>query len=753
MIGKWIYKYNSIILLITFSLCVWSIFLFPTLKTDTNFKQFFPKEEPALVNYESFAKKMGSSENILIIAIENKSSIFDSIFLKKIGQLQTNINEFKEIKNSSSILSLTRYKSYGQGFIEKRHYINSLQFNTISRDSIQIYHDYKITQHFITKDAKIVKIILQLSDNLSLIQIDTLIKKIDFQVTQLSLHNAHYFGRKYMESEYQKLVNKELGTSLFLSFTFVFIILLVLHRSVIGALLPLLCMTISLIMLYGYMALFNRPLTIMSNLFPTIVLIVGISDVIHISSKFAYESLHTKDAVFALNKTLKEIGLTTFINSFTTAIGFLTLLTMSMKTMQSFGVDAAIGLMICWVNSILFLPAVLSKFNLIKSFRKPVESNQWNTILSLVLSFTYSYPKRILFAFLILIMISTYGICNINTNNYIVSSLPNNNRLHTDFNFFDNRLGGGRTIELIIKTKNKTNLHNKKVIQNINKLENYLETKIGVSGIISPTLVFKLMNQAIDNHSNWQLPKSQTDFNKLYLYSTTKEDDFPIVIIDKTNTTGRLIGHLTDIGRNKMQLKQAEIRNWIAQNMDPSIVSFEFTGSDYMTDIGHQLRIDNTLSSFLLEILLVSLIIGFIYKSMKMVLISFISNIIPILLIGGFLGYSGIEFRGATTIIFAIGYVIAVDDTLHFINRFQVEKRKGLTIEEALKNTYLHTGRAMAMTSLILLGGFILLLHSSFNDVFTHGLLMSLIIIVALLTEFLLTPILIISFYKNKNQL
>ena len=121
-----------------------------------------------------------------------------------------------------------------------------------------------------------------------------------------------------------------------------------------------------------------------------------------------------------------------------------------------------------------------------------------------------------------------------------------------------------------------------------------------------------------------------------------------------------------------------------------SIVSFEFTGSDYMTDIGHQLRIDNTLSSFLLEILVVSLIIGIIYKSLIMVLISFISNIIPILLIGGFLGYSGIEFRGATTIIFAIGYVVAVDDTLHFINRFQLEKKKGLTTINALRNTYLH---------------------------------------------------------------
>ncbi len=749
MFGKWISKYNSLILLITFFLCGWAIFLFPTLKTDVDFKQFFPKGEPALANYEKFTKTMGSSENILVIAIENKASIFDSLFLKKIVLLQNGIDEFKEIKNSVSILSLKKYKSYGQGFIEKRSYIESYEPQKMRYDSIQIFRDFEVTQHFITKDAKSIKIILQLSDNLSLIQMDALVKKVDNLVNKLMLQDQHYFGRKYLESEYKKLVNEELKISLILSFTFVFFILFLIHRSIIGALLPLICMAVSLIMLYGYMALFNRSLTIMSNLFPTIVLIVGISDVIHISNKFAYESIKN-DSVFAINKTVTEIGLTTFINSFTTAIGFLTLLTMSMETMQSFGVDAAVGLMICWVNSIILFPAILLKFNLAKSFRKPVMSHEWNTILTRVLEFTYLHSKKIILAFLIITLVSIYGIFKVNTNNYILSSLPKNNRLFNDFRFFDNNMGGGRTFELIINTKNNHSLHDKKVIQNIEKLENYLKHDIGVSEIISPVLMYKWINESTSRNSNWQLPTSQKDFDRLYLYSTARENDFPIAIIDSTNKTGRLIGRIKDIGRNKMEKKEELIKKWVTRNIDSSNVSFEFTGPDYMTDIGHQLRINNTLDSFMFEILIVSLIIGLIYRSLIMIIISFVSNIIPIIIIGGFLGYSGIEFRGATTIIFAIGYVIAVDDTLHFINRFQLEKRNGLTTQFALEKTYLHTGRAMIMTSLILLGGFIILLHSSFNDVFIHGLLMSLIIIVALVTEFLITPILITSFYKNK---
>jgi uncharacterized protein len=191
---------------------------------------------------------------------------------------------------------------------------------------------------------------------------------------------------------------------------------------------------------------------------------------------------------------------------------------------------------------------------------------------------------------------------------------------------------------------------------------------------------------------------------------------------------------------------------WIQQNTDTSIVKFEITGVDYITDIGHQLRIDNMTGSFLLEIVLVSAIIGLIYRSPKIVLISFIANIIPVIFVGGVMGFLGIELRGATTAIFAIGYVIAVDDTLHFVNRFQLEKRKGLTTSDALSQTVLHTGRAMVMTSLILSGGFLILLHSSFGDVFMHGFLVSLIIFAALVTELLITPVLITYFFRENIQ-
>ena len=156
--------------------------------------------------------------------------------------------------------------------------------------------------------------------------------------------------------------------------------------------------------------------------------------------------------------------------------------------------------------------------------------------------------------------------------------------------------------------------------------------------------------------------------------------------------------------------------------------------------------------SFLLEILVVSIVIGLIYRSGLLVLIAFIANIITVNNVGGVIGFSNIELRGATTASIAISYVIAVDDTLHFINRFQVEKRKGLTTKEALLKTLLYTGRALIITAMILLGGFLVLIHSSFGDVFMHGFLVSLIILTGLISELLLTPIMIQYFFPDEKK-
>jgi predicted RND superfamily exporter protein len=753
MSGKFIYKYHWVIIVGTLAVCIWSVFLLPRLRTEVDFKNFFPKGNPALVEYESFTEQMGSSENMVILAVRHSSSVFDTLFLKKIQALQLYIDSLPETENSISILTLPKYYQNVFSFTSKRAYVSPDHPDQFRKDSITIFRDFLVTQHFISKDARTLKILIKLKNDLTFKKTDFYVNNIDTQVKNLDIGSVHFLGRKIMESEFVKVVNSELKTSLILSLLFIVIVLYLLHRSIAGVLIPLVCMMASLLMLYGYLAFFDRPLSIMANLFPTLILIVGISDAMHITGKYAFESKNTSDMVMAMNKTLSEIGVTTFINTFTTAIGFLTLLSMEMQTLREFGVDAAIGLMIAWINSVLFLPALLLKFNLSESFARPIQSKNWDTKLRAIVHFAFSYPRIISGSFILVIGISVIGLLNINTNNYMITSLPDKNRLENDFKFFNDTLEGGRSYELIIKTKYNLELNDLRIVRDIEKLENYLKVNHGVTEIISPVTGYKWLQVASDRKADWELPESQDVIEPLYSRMISQENKLILSIIDSTGTTGRLTGRMQDIGRKNMEMMYKNTGVWIDNNLDTSLVKFHHTGPDYMTDIGHQLRIDNMLESFWLEILAVSMVIGLIYRSWIMILVTFISNIIPIIIIGGLMGFTGIELRGSTTAIFAIGYVIAVDDTLHLINRFQLEKKKGSTTYQAIMDTMVQTGRPLVMTSMILLGGFAILMHSSFGDVFMHGFLISLIVVTGLISELLMTPILINYFYKEKQNM
>ncbi|HSU51903.1 MAG TPA: MMPL family transporter, partial [Segetibacter sp.] len=568
MTGKIIHKYNATILVLTLVVTCISIGLFPRLKTEVSFKSFFSKEEPAFKHYEEFTEKMGSSENTLVIALTNHPTVFDSAFLQRLQVLQKLTDSMPEVKSTMSILTLKKYRQLMPGYFSKRPYLQASHPERFAKDSVLLFSDFPILQHFITKDAKCTKLLLQVNSNISLGGTDSLIRKIDGIAAKLGITNIHILGRKYMESEFKKLVSHELKVSLMLSLALVVLILFLMHQSFAGVLVPVLCMSVSLIMLYGYMALFNRPLTIMSNLFPTIILIVGISDVIHISSKFAFESLTIKSPVEAITKTLKEIGVTTFINSFTTAIGFLTLLTMSMQALQSFGVDAAVGLMIAWVNSIFLLPALLVRFKLAGAFTNPVKSNNWHQFLYWIFNFTQTYPKRIISSFAIILIISIVGCLYINTNNYVLTSLPKDNRLRNDYAFFDQNMGGGRTFELIIKAQRKHQVFDENALLNIKKLETYLENEMKVSEIISPVLLAEWLNRVVNSDSLWRLPVSQNDYSKVQPYLTNNSKILPVKISDSSGVTGGLYGRIKDKGRRTIEASYGLMNKWINQNID-----------------------------------------------------------------------------------------------------------------------------------------------------------------------------------------
>jgi len=507
------------------------------------------------------------------------------------------------------------------------------------------------------------------------------------------------------------------------------------------------------------MAMNGKNLDIMTILIPTIMFVVGMSDVIHILSKYLEELRYGKDKISAIQKTMKEVGLATFLTSLTTAIGFLTLLTAGIRPIREFGVYTAVGVMLAFILAITFLPALLFFLEKPKIVNTQNDKLFWYKWLHNLLLSIIKHRIAILITTITLSIISIYGISKIEINVKLIDEVNEGDPLKEDFLFFEKNFGGGRPFEFTIWLKDSTkSILDESVLKDLNKIQNYLEKDFHVKQIFSPISVVKSLNRSI--HAGlpfyYNIPTDSLENQKITrLLKIASNAKALNNLITPNQLQARFTGKIDDIGSKYMIQKTDSMYLFLEQNLDPSIYGYKVTGSAALIDKTNFYLSKNMLEGLLIAFVAIAIIMSLLFKSPKIILVSLIPNIIPLLLIGGLIGFWGIGLKMSTSIIFTIAFGIAVDDTIHFLSKLKIELSKGKSMLYAIKRTFISTGKAIILTSIILSGGFLTLILSSFNGTFYTGLLISLTLIFAVFADLLLIPVLLIFLYpsakKHKN--
>jgi len=737
MFANLIIRYKLLIIICVILLAGGSVLLLPLLKVDVQFSNFFPKGDAQLDFYKEFTSKMGSNDLFIFCAVKADKSVFDLYFLRKADKFVLNCQKLPFIRNVSSITNSNRFYKTPFGIISYP-YLHLDTPEKFEKDSLRIVKDSFLTKRFVSTDHQYLSFIIELEKGLDLNQADTAMVQIDSLISLHGLKNSHLLGRKYMEVQYNKMVAKELGRSLLLSLIFIVVVLGFLYRSLSGILLPVLSMILAFLILCGFLALTGRSLGILANLFPTIMLIVGISDVIHIFNKNSLEIQKGRNQRQAIKKTIKEIGLTTFLTSFTTAAGFLTLTTSSMPAIRNFGFDAAAGVLIAYGVSIVFVPAILLTLGLRMPLKSQIFTKYWDSFCEKLFQLTTQIPGRILNITFFITGIALIGIFQIDTNNLQLTNIPDVHRLKTDYKAFEEHMGGGRSFEMAVICKNEFDLS---TLSEIRTLHNYLESLPELEKVFSPITLYYGISKIFERRLPlFELPESDEKLNR-YVKSVKNSimgSDWKLV--DSTQTIGRISARMKDLGRKKVKTFNSKISAWIGENLDTTHLQFYFTGTDLLFDRGHELRIQNMGQGLIIAIFVVALLMGLIFKSSRIIIIVLLVNVLPLLLLGGVMGFMGIELRGHTSIIFTIAFVIAVDDTIHFLSKFKIERQKGLSVREAVRKTMQESLKAIIVTSIILFGGFF---------VYVVGVLVSTSLLFALIIDVFLLPVLILRFIKD----
>jgi len=745
-------KISIIIIIVILLITSLSGFLSSKLSFDYDFEHFFPKNDADLEYFLKFREVYENDNDYILIALVKNGGIFNKNFLEKAKRFTDDLKKLDHIEKVTSPTHLKQPIFNSFGFIEVPllHIDDSSQYKN---DKLKIKKSKEYNKTLFSEDLQSLCIVIHNTPIITKKASDELLGNIETLIHKYNFDDIHYAGKIRGQKTYLTKMKNELVIFLSFSVLIVIILLWISFRSIFGIIVPILTVLIAIIWTLGVMQFFGKNLDIMTTLLPTILFVVGISDAIHIISKYFEELRNGKNKKDAIQIAFKEVGLATLLTSLTTAAGFITLTMINIQPIKEFGLYTALGVILAFVIAISFLPALLSLIKEPKIVQKNRTPELWRKALSKIFLFIIQHPKRILLFYTSIFIAALIGLSQLDINYHLLEDLSEKNPLQQDFRFFENQYSGIRPFEMTIQVKEGNHsIFDYEIVKEMGKVDDYLNTTYGTGFIFSPITVIKSINKAMHGGNNdyYIIPKTREKYNKMI-----KKLKHPSLkkmlkrIIRKDNKECRFTGKMDDIGSKKANELNIQFQSYFNKKINTNLIQYKMTGTALLVDKNNEFLAINMITGLSIAFLLIAVIVGFLFKSIKMALISLVPNFIPLTIIGGIMGFLGHSINMSTSIIFTIAFGIAVDDTIHFLSKFKFEQKSKKSFFFALRRTYLSTGKAIILTTLILCGGFLSLIFSDFKSTYLIGLYISTTLLIAVTTDLFLLPVLLMLFKRR----
>ncbi|XOV68363.1 MAG: RND family transporter [Fluviicola sp.] len=751
---KWFKRYSVIAVCALFVSLLFFLYFAVKIEFDYDFEKFYPTDDPETEFFLDYREKFESDNDFLLIAIENEGGIYDLNFLKKVDRFTKDIQKSKYVKN---VISITEQKEYFifTGVTDERPYINFEDVD-LKRDSANISTKEEIVNNLVSKDGLSVCLFVRHQDFLSKKGSDALITTIEKKAKQYKFDNIRTGGRAVGQKYYIDEMSFEMALFLGLSAVLVIVFLLIAFKSIWGILIPQAVIVSGMVWLIGGMSIAGQPLNVILTVLPSVMFVVSMSDVIHLVSRYLDGLRELGNSFEATKLAVREVGMATFLTSITTAIGFFTLVFVRVEPIQVFGMVMGVGVMIAFVLTFAVLPALFYLTGGPKYVTAKKKDHFWRLKLERWFLVIGRKKKTVLGIGALVLVVSVIGTFQLESDNMLIDDVAEDEPVKQDFNYLDKHYGGARPFEMAVIIKD-TNVQvwDKEVLKTLDSVQGYLKDSYGANIKLSLVSAMKILNRGMyaGKDEFYALPNRKSKERTIrQILKTAQDGSLLRTMVDSTESIVRISGTIPDLGNKKVTALNKDLDKFLkGQTMDGKL-KYQVTGAAHLVDKNLRYMSTSLVKGLAVSILIVALIMGLIYRSIPMMLISLVPNIFPLVFIGGAMGFLGVDLKISTAIIFTIAFGIAVDDTIHLLGKFKYELMKGKGVMYALRRSYFTTGKAMILTTLILCSGFLLLVFSSFLGTFYLGIMLCLALIVALIADLTILPVLILLFYKPKKK-
>ncbi len=734
------------VLVILLLLTCGSFYYSGRLKFDYDFEKFFPDNDPALPFFHQHRNTFGFDNEFILVAVENKKGIFQKPFLDKVQRVSEKLKELRYVEQVVSPTTLKKVSLQGLGFLQTPllHYQDPSLY---AEDSSYIYNSSQWKNTFFAENAASLCIYVKSQDGISKVKSDSLAVAVEDCFKAEGFDNVHYAGRIFAQAVYLTKLKEQFVLFLVTSFVLISLLLWFTFKRIGAVILPLSLVFLSLVFTFGIMGLLGNTIDIMAVMIPSMVFVAGMSDVVHFYTKYSDEISKKRSQPEIFKLIFKEVAGPTFLTLISTVAGFLSLCYSGVKPIRDFGIFTSVGITIAFILTYTYLPAMLSIFP-----AKPQADRGYSKSdrrMQRLFGRVIRNGKLISLVTVVVMLLSVWGMTRLETNQAILEDLPNGERVKQDMFFFEKYYGGVRPLEIAVEIKDdKKTIWDPDIIKQLDEVERFVSKTYSPGFLLGPAGLVRSVNQAYDD--TYIIPEDTADLNRdIKVLRKNKNSRQLKAIISADGKKARFTAKMRDAGSRELDRYNTAFFDFVKTHTDTSALKFTMTGTANLIDINNKNLITNTLQGLLTGVGILGLLTLILHRSLKMMFVFLIPNLVPLVIMAGLMGLCGIELKSSTAIFFSIAFGIATDDTIHFISRFRLELRAGHRPFRAFRQTYFETGKAVLLTTLILLGGFVSLITSDFESIYLFGLLTAITLFVALLSEIFLLPVLLTFLFRT----
>jgi predicted RND superfamily exporter protein len=729
-----------------------------------NEANLLPKNHIANKDYQKFLKTFGEEGNLVVIGIKDTTFFTPKAYkawdemminLKKRNEVEliVSLNDLKKLQKNDTLEKfelvplIDQKKTVDPKYLSeiKRQLFNDLPFYEgllFNKESGSIRSAIYIKKEVVNSPIRKEFILNVLVPEVAKFEKET---NIDLKVS----------GMPYIRTINTENMKDEIGLFIGAALFITSLIFFLFFRSHRATFISICILIVGVMWSFGTLGLFHYKITILTAIIPPLIIVIGITNCIFLINKYQQEIKIHRNQAKALQRVISKIGVSTLMTNLTTAIGFATFMITGNDLLYEFGLVTSINVIIVYLLTLIVVPIVYSFMPLPKEKHlNHLSKNYLSSILNSVENLVRNKRNLIYGIYAFLLIFSIIGVSQMKVSGSLISEMPKSASFFKDITFFEKEFKGVMPLEIMIDTKRKKGVMKSSTLRKMDELQNTIDSIPELSKPVSIVNLVKYSKQAFynGNPEYYELPNSQEQaFILSYAKNATKnsKDNLMKSYVDSTGQYARITTFMKDVGTDEMEKVEGKLKTKIHKIFPSDRYEVTITGKALVFQKGTSYLVNNLIESLIFAILLIAGLMAYMFRSVKMIFASVVTNILPLCITSGLMGYFGIPLKPSTILVFSIAFGISVDNAIQFMAKYRHDLiQNGGKIKKAVISALHETGISTFYTSVVLIFGFAIFTLSSFGGTIALGGLISVTLTFAMFANLVVLPALVLTVEK-----